>query len=44
MLKEIIRGYEVYTHVVKATGINPLKFIEEAQEIRGRRNCNQFHR
>jgi cyclase len=44
MLKEIIRGYEVYTHNGKSDGINPLKFIEEAQKIRGRRNCNQFHR
>jgi cyclase len=33
MLKEII-SYEVYTHNgKKATGINPLKFIEEAQKL-----------
>ncbi|MFT5824329.1 MAG: cyclase, partial [Crocinitomix sp.] len=32
--KKLLGGYEVYTHNgKKATGINPLKFIDEAQKL-----------
>lgn len=32
--KKLLGGYEVYTHNgKKATGINPLKFVEEAQKL-----------